>query len=79
MVLTLETISKPLLTRDSFRDSVFKRDGYACVICGSSDRPLDAHHIIERRLWTDGGYYTDNGATLCDDGENGCQYNSILC
>jgi RNA ligase len=29
---------------------------------------LDAHHIIERRLWDEsGGYYLDNGATLCDE------------
>lgn len=26
---------------------------------------LDAHHIMERRLWPDGGYYLANGATLC--------------
>jgi hypothetical protein len=25
----------------------------------------DAHHIIERRLFEDGGYYLDNGASLC--------------
>lgn len=35
--------------------------------CGLAGVPLDAHHIIERRLWDDGGYYLDNGATLCDD------------
>ncbi len=26
---------------------------------------MDAHHILERRLWPDGGYYLDNGASLC--------------
>ncbi|HXB68091.1 MAG TPA: RNA ligase family protein [Candidatus Acidoferrales bacterium] len=63
-----------LLDRDSFRESVFRRDGYRCVICGSSEPPLDAHHIMERRLWDDGGYYVENGATLCDDreGRAGC-------
>ncbi len=25
----------------------------------------DAHHILERRLFDDGGYYLSNGATLC--------------
>lgn len=59
-----------LLTRDEFRTQVFARDGHRCVICGERagerDVRLDAHHIIERRLWTDGGYYLDNGATLCD-------------
>lgn len=54
-----------LLARDSFREGVFARDGHKCVICGSREQ-LNAHHIIERRLWDDGGYYLDNGATLCD-------------
>lgn len=52
-----------LLTRDAFRETVFARDGFRCVLCG--ERGRDAHHIIERRLWPDGGYYVDNGATLC--------------
>lgn len=52
-----------LLTRDAFRAAVFARDNGKCVIC---QRPgQDAHHIMERRLWPDGGYYLDNGATLC--------------
>lgn len=50
--------------RDSFRESVFERDGRKCVICG--DPAKDAHHILERRLWEDGGYYLDNGASLCE-------------
>ncbi len=53
-----------LLTRDEFRESVFKRDNYKCVICGNPAK--DAHHIIERRLFSDGGYYIDNGASLCE-------------
>ena len=26
---------------------------------------VDAHHIMDRRLWKDGGYYLSNGAALC--------------
>ena len=52
-----------LLERDQFRELVFDRDDHKCVICG--DPGQDAHHIIERRLFPDGGYYLDNGATLC--------------
>jgi len=51
------------MERDEFRESVFKRDDYKCVNCKSPG--VDAHHIIERRLFDDGGYYIDNGATLC--------------
>jgi hypothetical protein len=54
---------KPLLTRDDFRNAVFKRDNYKCVIC--QEPAVDAHHIIERRLFEDGGYYSDNGASVC--------------
>ncbi len=52
-----------LLERKVFKELVFKRDNYKCVFC---DKPaVDAHHILERRLWPDGGYYLDNGASVC--------------
>ena len=53
-----------LLNRDIFRESVFERDGGNCVICGWSAK--DAHHIIERRLFANGGYFIENGASLCE-------------
>jgi hypothetical protein len=52
-----------LLSRDDFREGVFKRDNWKCVCCG--DKAQDAHHILERRLWPDGGYYLENGASVC--------------
>lgn len=55
-----------LLTRTEFRTRAQERDRHRCVWCGASGIPLDAHHIIERRLFPDGGYYLENGATLCD-------------
>lgn len=71
-----------LLTRDAFRDAVFKRDGHRCVICGATaeetpEGKLDAHHIIERRLWGDGGYYLDNGATVCETHHLLCEQTTI--
>lgn len=54
-----------LLSRDEFRQTVFERDKYHCVTCKFPGQ--DAHHILERRLFDDGGYYLDNGATLCAD------------
>jgi hypothetical protein len=56
---------KDLLTRDLFREAVFERDNHKCVSCGK--HAVDAHHIIERRLFSDGGYYLDNGASLCEN------------
>lgn len=52
-----------LLDRDTFRNSVFARDRMLCVNCGAP--AVDAHHLIERRLFDDGGYYVDNGVSLC--------------
>jgi len=54
-----------LLTRDSFRESVFERDKHTCIVCGKPAQ--DAHHILERRLFSDGGYYLNNGASLCGE------------
>jgi hypothetical protein len=42
-----------LLTREEFKRQVFARDGH-CAFCQLP--PVDAHHILERRLWPDGGY-----------------------
>ena len=56
-----------VLTRDIFRQQVFERDG-SCVICNGPAE--DAHHIMERKLWDDGGYHLDNGAALC----SGCHF-----
>ena len=63
-----------LLTRKQFNDVCYKRDKYQCLWCGKkatfdSDgnvNNLDVHHIVERSLWIDGGFYEANGATLCD-------------
>jgi hypothetical protein len=56
-------MSDLLLPRNLFREGVFARDRNKCVNCGNPGQ--DAHHILERRLWPDGGYYLDNGATVC--------------
>lgn len=54
-----------LLSRDAFRAAVFARDQHRCVFCGQP--AADAHHIMERRLWPDGGYYLANGASVCPE------------
>ena len=57
-----------LLSRPDFRNCTFERDQFKCVVCGNP--ALDAHHIIERRLFKasseKGGYFLDNGASLCE-------------
>ena len=55
---------KTLLTREEFKKQVFARDNDKCIYC--SKVGVDAHHLIERKLFSDGGYYLDNGVTLCE-------------
>lgn len=53
--------------RKQFRESIFDRDEHKCVICGCTEN-IDAHHIIERRIWGPSqGYFGHNGATLCQE------------
>lgn len=61
--MTKRTEHGRLLTREQFRDRVFKRDQGRCVLCPAP--AADAHHILERKLFPDGGYYLDNGASVC--------------
>lgn len=64
-----------LLTRNEFRDRVFERNNNRCVFC---DAPAaDAHHIIERRLFPDGGYYLENGAAVCEEHHLQCEQTTI--
>lgn len=64
-----------LLSRDDFRNGVFERDKHTCVFC---DAPAaDAHHILERRLWPDGGYYLSNGASVCNFHHIECEKTTI--
>lgn len=60
-----------LLTREQFASQVFERDRLICVVPGCDKEAIDAHHIMERRLFCDGdplpgGYDKDNGASLCE-------------
>lgn len=66
---------KLLLTRDKFREAVFARDKHKCVFCNLPAK--DAHHILERRLWTDGGYYISNGASVCEQHHLECEKTTI--
>lgn len=43
-----------LLSREDFKTLVFKRDQNKCVVCSSG--AVDAHHLLERKLFADGGY-----------------------
>lgn len=77
-------------TRRRFRDAVFERDGYRCVVCGFQssaeevEHDLDAHHITPREEFDNGGYVKENGVSLCDPTKRGgplargCHYKAEL-
>ena len=53
----------PGYLRNTLRDAVFYRDGYRCLLCGSTEGPFGVHHV---GYWK--GDHTDrmgNLATLC--------------
>ena len=54
-----------LLTRDEFKRQVFAKTKGKCCVPGCDCNAVDAHHIMDRKLWADGGYYLSNGAALC--------------
>lgn len=64
-----------LYSRDEFRERVFSRDHNKCVFCEQPAK--DAHHIMERRLFSDGGYYLNNGASVCADHHILCETTDI--
>lgn len=71
-----------LLTRENFREQCLKRDSYRCVICGKRDNDagfIVVHHIIERKLFPNGGYYLDNGASLCEDHHFEAEMTTLSC
>jgi hypothetical protein len=60
-----------LLSREDFKTACFERDNHTCIFC---DKPaIDAHHIIERKLFDDGGYYLNNVASVCEDHHIACE------
>lgn len=60
-----------LVSREQFKEMAFKRDGYKCVFC--SETKISCHHILDRKLFADGGYYVDNGASVCDKHHWDCE------
>jgi hypothetical protein len=52
-----------LLSREAFKIQVLGRSAGLCVFCTAA--AVDAHHILDRKLFSDGGYYLNNGAAVC--------------
>jgi|AntDeeMetagen134_2_1112570.scaffolds.fasta_scaffold01233_8 hypothetical protein len=55
-----------LLSRSVFSDRALERDNETCVIPWCDADADEVHHVIERSLWSDGGYYLRNAASVCN-------------
>lgn len=58
------------------KDVVFAHSGGLCVFC--PNEAVDVHHIMDRKLWPDGGYYAPNGAAVCEDCHWLCEDSTYL-
>ena len=54
-----------LLSREEFKKQVFARTNGKCCVPDCNCDAVDAHHIMDRKLYSNGGYYIVNGAALC--------------
>lgn len=75
-IMNKKLTNNQLLTREQFRDYSLKRDIYSCVFCKSKVN-IVVHHILDRKLFSDGGYYLDNGASVCDEYHWECEKTDI--
>jgi 5-methylcytosine-specific restriction endonuclease McrA len=57
-------------TIGNFRNKVFRRDEYACQVCGQVGGTLNAHHLDGWNWAKDKRFKTSNGVTLCEDCHN---------
>jgi hypothetical protein len=60
-----------LLSRADFKRLSFELHNYTCVFC--KDKAIDAHHIFDRKLFKDGGYYLNNVAPVCEKHHMDCE------
>ena len=51
---------------NDWRKSVYRKDGFHCVICGTHDN-LNAHHILPFAEYPELRFDVSNGITLCKD------------
>lgn len=62
-----------LLSRENFKKYGFARTNGKCCIPDCCKDAVDAHHIMDRSLWSDGGYYLSNCAPVCNEHHIDCE------
>lgn len=70
-----EVCESELLSRDEFKRLVLLRSSGRCVFC--LRKAVDAHHVLERKLFDDHGYYLGNGAAVCEKHHWSCETTTL--
>lgn len=65
------------LHREEFHKKCFEREEDQCIVPWCTQKPDEAHHIIERDLWDDGGYILENGVSICNHHHQYAESNDI--
>lgn len=63
--------------RKQFRHDCKERDNHECIVPWCDNQPDEVHHILERALWSDGGYIQNNGASVCNKHHRYAEENQI--
>lgn len=63
--------------RQQFQETCIERENNECIIPWCTEAPDDVHHIVERELWSDGGYIPANGASVCNHHHQYAEENHI--
>lgn len=72
-----QTGKKQLLTRPEFKRLGFLLTAGKCCVPGCSEDAVDAHHIMDRKLFSNGGYYLSNCAPVCEKHHLQCEKSEI--
>ena len=62
-----------LLSRKDFKNLGLLRFNGMCCFPECSEQAVDAHHIMDRKLWKNGGYYLSNCAPVCEKHHIECE------
>lgn len=73
----MDMATPTLLSRRRFRENCLTRDRSRCVIPWCTESADEVHHIIERSIWPNGGYYERNGASVCNRHHQVAERNDI--
>lgn len=58
-----------------FTAHVLARDGNKCVFCSSP--AVSVHQLFAKELWDDGGFFAENGASVCQTHLHACRATEI--